>query len=131
MALTFTRTGYNPVGAARPIRGGFGHDIVMTMGEFVMDSSYITGGEALSASDVGLADIMFVTFSVEPSAGVAGKGQSFVAQYNYDNQTVMAFGQTSGTGGAPSTSVMAAEVASATDLSGFTVRFVAFGHSLT
>lgn len=130
MALTITRTGYNPLGAARPIRGGFGHDIVMTMGEFAMDSSYASGGEALSAADVGLADIMFITFTVEPSAGAKPeRGQSFIAQYDYDNQVVMAFGATSAA--IAQQSIMAVELPNAANLSGFTVRFVAFGHSLT
>ena len=114
------------MGAARPIRGGFGADLVMTMGEFVMDSSYATGGEALSASDVGLNDILFITFSVEPSAGTTGKGQVFDAKYDYTTQKVMAFGATSG-----QAVVMQAEVATTTDLSAFTVRYVAFGHNLT
>ncbi len=130
MALTITRTGYNPQGAARPIRGGFGADLVMTMGEFVMDSAYATGGEALSASDVGLADIMFITFSVEPSAGTVAKGQSFTAQYNYDNKTVVALGASA----TAATSYMMNEVGLAgvaVDLSAFTVRFMAIGHSLT
>ena len=135
MALTFTRTGYNPLGAARPIRGGFGTDIVMTMGEFVFDTSYASGGEALAAADVGLNDIMFILLTPEPSATstgsgtAAGRGQTMHVQYNYDTAKVMAFGATSGAVG--STSIMEVEVAGTADLSAFTVRFLAFGHSLT
>lgn len=127
MALTFTRTGYNPLGATRPLQGGFGADIVMTMGEFAFGATtYVTGGVALSASDVGLTDILFIIFTPEPSAGSSAKGQSFVAQYNYDTKKVLTFGTS-----ALATGTMISELSHATDLSAFTVRFVAFGHSLT
>mgnify|MGYP001558895080 CR=1 FL=1 len=128
MALTFTRTGYNPMGAARPIRGGFGADLVMPMGEFVLDSAYNSGGEALAASDAGLADIMFIHFSVEPSAGATNLGQSFLAQYNYDTAKVMVLGSAASTAAANQT---LKEIPNNTDLSAFTVRFMAIGHSLT
>jgi hypothetical protein len=127
MALTFTRTGYNPLGSTRPIRGGFGADIVMTMGEFTFGATtYVTGGVALAAADVGLNDILFIIFTPEPSAGASAKGQSFNAQYDYTNGKVMTFGTS-----ALATGTMISELSHGTDLSAFTVRFVAFGHSLT
>ncbi len=125
MALTFTRTGYNPSGADRPMRGAFGADLTMTMGEFLFDSSYASGGESLTPANVGLADIQFIIFSCEPSAGATSQGQVPQCTYDYDNQKVMAIGVTSG---GPAVIVGACEVSGGRDLSAFTCRFLAFGH---
>lgn len=128
MALTITRTGYEPKGAARPMRAGLGYDIVMTLGEFTFDSDYATGGETLAASSMGLLDVLFITFSIEPSAGTAAKGQMLAgAQYDYTHTKVLAMGVT---GMGPGTLETVMEIAHHTDLSAYTVRFIAFGHKL-
>ena len=123
MGLTFSKTGYSPGGGQRPIRSKTFSDIQMVIGEFVFDSSYISGGEALSASNVGLQEILFIAFSPEPSAGATNLGQVPICEYDYNNQKVMAVGDTSG---GPASN-MAVEVPNGTDLSAFTVRFLAFG----
>jgi hypothetical protein len=123
MALTFSKTGYSPGGSVRPVRSKTFSDLSMVIGEFTMDSSYASGGESLAASDIDLEEILFISFSVEPSAGATNLGQSFIAQYDYNNAKVMALGDTSG---GPA-SQMAVEIPNGTNLSAFTVRFVGYG----
>ena len=123
MSLTFSKTGYSPGGSVRPVRSKTFSDLSMVVGEFVMDSTYTTGGETLAASSIDLQEILFIAFSVEPSAGATGRGWSFDAQYNYNNGTVMAFGASATT----ALSGMSPELYNGTDLSAFTVRFIAFG----
>jgi hypothetical protein len=109
------------------MRGGFGTDIVATIGEITFGSSYPVGGESLAASDVGLSDILFILFSCEPSAG-AGGGQGIAAvQYNYDNSKLMVITASASTAG----NLAAKEVANGSNLSAYTVRFIAFGHKLS
>ena len=130
MALTITRAGYNPRGSARPIRGGFGADIVMTMGQFTFDSTYTTGGVALSAASMGLLDAMFVMLTVQPSAGSSTVGYGVTlgrTEYNYTTGKVMAF---QASAGADAGSIYEREMPHGANLSAWTVRFVAFGHKL-
>ena len=123
MALTFSKTGYSPGGSVRPMRSKTFSDLQMVIGEFVFDDAYASGGEALAASNIDLEEIIFIAFSVEPSAGATNLGQAPIPMYDYTNAKVMAFGDTSG---GPA-SQMAVEIPNGTNLSAFTVRFIAFG----
>jgi hypothetical protein len=122
MALTISRTDYEPLGAARPLRGGFSADLVMTMGEFTFDDSYPTGGESLLPDSIGLQDIMFISLTVEASAGGTKNG-TILVDYDYNNNKVMAMSAVAAT--------VNTQMANGVDLSAWTVRFVAFGHKLS
>ncbi len=130
MALTITRTGYNPIGATRPLRGGFGADIVMTMGEFAFGTVYTTAGMSLTPDNMGLQDCLFCILTVEPSAGSAAVGYGVSlgeARYDYDTQKVMVFQCSAG---ADAGSTYQREMTHGATLTGWTIRFVAFGHKL-
>lgn len=76
------------------------------------DSSYATGGEALTAATLGLESIHFVALSMENSG--------YVPQYDYTNAKIALY--EAGADGA-----ILDEVASATDVSAVKVRVLAFG----
>ena len=72
-----------------------------------MDNSYATGGESVTAANLGLSRV--VQFSLEPNAG-------YVPEYDHANSKVKAYW----TGAA--TSAVLAEVTAATDLSAVVFR---------
>jgi hypothetical protein len=88
--------------------------------DVTFDSSYNTGGESLTASDLGLHKIQHIAAGTTP-AGAAGT-TAVVAAFDYTNNKLQAFQSTTG---APSTLV---EVAATTDLSTYVVRIRAVGH---
>lgn len=55
-----------------------------TVGTIAMDASYPTGGEALTAAQLGLNSIKFIIF--EPTAGI-------VFEYDHTNAKLIAYGQ--------------------------------------
>lgn len=64
-----------------PVVGGqAGYEAVVKSFDF--DSSYPTGGESLTASDLGLGSVVFVL--AEPKAG-------YVFAYDYTNQKLLAY----------------------------------------
>jgi hypothetical protein len=83
----------------------------VTLGTYTFSSSYPTGGESLSAADLG----MRVIEKVHVSQGVGG----YVFRYNYSTQKLMVF---KGNGAAVLT-----EEANATNLSSITVNLQAIG----
>lgn len=76
------------------------------------DSSYATGGEALTAVTLGLESVHIVLLSMENSG--------YVAQYDYTNSKVALY--EAGADGA-----ILDEVANTTDVSAVVVRVLAFG----
>ena len=76
------------------------------------DSSYATGGEALTAVTLGLESVHIVLLSIENSG--------YVAQYDYTNSKVALY--EAGQDGA-----ILDEVANTTDVSAVVVRVLAFG----
>ncbi len=87
----------------------------VTTGTIAFDSSYPTGGEALTPANIGLNYIRFIIF--EPTLG-------YVLTYDYTNQLVLAYyyDYDAGADGA------AIQVANETDLSGLTgVKWFAIG----
>jgi hypothetical protein len=91
----------------------------LVTGTITFDSSYVTNGEPLVSTDVGLSSKIEV-ICCAPASG-------YVFEYDYDNNKLKAFNTTKGgvipAGGAPGV-----EVASTTDLSSVTCRFIAFGN---
>lgn len=84
--------------------------------EAQFDNSYNNGGEALTASDVGLGTINNVTIE----SGTTDSG--YVVQWDYDNDALVVR-EESDTGGGLT------EVADATDLSGEAIRIAVRGRS--
>jgi hypothetical protein len=76
------------------------------------DSSYATGGEALTATTLGLESLHFMALSMEKSG--------YVAQYDYSDEKIVLY--EAGADGA-----ILDEVASTTDVSAVAVRILAFG----
>ena len=76
------------------------------------DSSYATGGEALTATTLGLESLHIVLLSIENSG--------YVAQYDYTNSKIALY--EAGADGA-----ILDEVGNTTDVSAVVVRVLAFG----
>lgn len=122
MPVTVTRSAFSPSGAPRPIRGGFGQDVVMTIGQIGFTGTYTAGGELLTPRDVGLSDIMFIMFTVNPGTNTT------IAQavYNPTTSRLMVFTAT-----ATGTPTVLAEMSGGTSLTAWTMRYVAFGRRLS
>ena len=102
MALTVTNNGKSPGWNLRPV-----------LVEIAFDSSYPTGGESLTAADVGLSEIEAVF--VESQDGL-------VFAYDYANEKLLAYEAGTASAGLD-------EVDSAQDLSGVTgLRALVFGY---
>lgn len=91
----------------------------LVTGTITFDSSYATGGEALVATDVGLSSNIEI-ICCSPASG-------YVFEYDYANKKLEAFNTTKG-GAIPAGGAPGVEVASTTDLSSVTCRFIAFGN---
>ena len=76
------------------------------------DSSYASGGEALTATTLGMEQIHFVALSMENSG--------YVPQYDYTNEKIALY--EAGADGA-----ILDEVANTTDVSAVVVRVLVFG----
>ena len=108
MALSITTPGAASTGPA--ISGGTPSKFNIKRIQF--DDSYPTGGESLTAGDLGFTDIHAVMIDTETSG--------YVAQYDYSNSKVEVY--EAGADGAALD-----EVANTTDLSAVYIRVVAFG----
>ena len=108
MALSITTPGAASTGPA--ISGGTPSKFNIKRIQF--DDSYPTGGESLTAGDLGFTDIHAVMIDTETSG--------YVAQYDYSNSKVEVY--EAGADGAALD-----EVANTTDLSAVYIRIVAFG----
>lgn len=102
MALTVSVVKRNVSGNAR--------NVIATI---TFDASYLTGGESLTAADLGLTTITHL--SSETAAAAAGT-TAVVTKYDYTNAKLQAFW----TGGVVSTAL--AQVTSTTDLSAYVCR---------
>lgn len=103
MAVTIA----TPTHAAQPIVAG---NVRMTIRDITFDDSYPTGGESVSASDLGLQNVL----AAIPVVRTAGTGSVTAVQYDVENGKLLAY-------------TAAAQVANTTDLSAVTVRVIAFG----
>ena len=81
-----------------------------TVTDVVFDSSYPTGGEPLTAADLGLTSVSFAISSVK----TAGTGSVTDVFYDIANAKLKAY-------------AAAAEIANATDISAVAAQVVAFG----
>lgn len=87
--------------------------------DITFDSSYATGGESLTAANVGLRKI----YAVFGSVGTVSDGSTgIVVKYDYTNSKLVALWGNAGTA-----SVLP-EVTSTTDLSTYSVRLVFVGY---
>tara|TARA_R100000234_G_C4849208_1_gene114401 strand:+ start:90 stop:425 length:336 start_codon:yes stop_codon:yes gene_type:complete len=109
MALTITTPSGAATGAA--IHGGTPSKFTIKRVQF--DSSYPTGGESLSAADLGFTALHMVIVQAESTLG-------YVAQYDYTNEKIEVY--EAGADGAALD-----EVANTTNLSSLYVRVLAYG----
>lgn len=100
MAVTATRTQLPVVPGAQR----------MTVTEVTFDNSYPTGGEPLTASDLGLTGVDFAIATIK----TAGTGSVTAVFYDIPNAKLKAF-------------AAAAEIANTTDLSAVTAQVFAVG----
>lgn len=104
MAVTNTRLISSEVFGSRRV----------TCTEVAFDSAYPTGGESVSAADLGLA---VVDFSITTIKSATGGGVNVAnAYYNKDTGKVLVYDETP------------AQAANNADLSALVVQIVAFGH---
>ena len=108
MAITITTPNGAHVGAA--IHGGTASKF--TIKRIQLDSSYPTGGESLTAGDLGFTAIHAIMIDTETSG--------YIAQYDYTNEKVEVY-----EAGADAAALD--EVANTTDLSAVYVRVLAYG----
>jgi len=117
-------------GGRRPMRMIGDKDLVVVVGRFTFDSVYSTGGESLTASDLGLQEIVTLIPSPAFSGGSVAKGAGFAVTYDHDNSKIVAMGG-SALNAAGGTYLNVAETGAAgvsVDISGFTTRFIAIGY---
>lgn len=112
MALTVTQTGRRTVFGDRRVH----------FFDIAFDTSYPTGGESLTAADLGLSRVDLVL--CEPASAAAG-ATAVVVKYDRTNSKLQAYGQqpTSAT----TTVIPLDEVDSTEDLSALLVRVMAVG----
>jgi hypothetical protein len=109
MALgTITRQTVAPGANTNNYMGG----LRITVTQVVLDTSYPTGGSALSASQLGMTDVVLFAITSLVNVGANGPAE---ARYNIPNGTLQAFSATG-------------EIANATNLSAATAEIVAFGY---
>ena len=106
MAITVSVPGYASDVAGVP---GNNKYVIKTC---TFDSSYATGGEALTATTLGLESLHILLLSIENSG--------YVAQYDYTNSKIALY--EAGADGA-----ILDEVGNTTDVSAVVVRVLAFG----
>lgn len=110
MALTLSRVTATVIGNKK-----------MRTYDVTFDSSYVTGGESLTASDLGLKKVeqVLTDAGAKNSAGT----QSVPVRYDYTNGKLQAYRYD----GASAGKANLEEVANTVDLSAFTVRLTAIG----
>jgi len=106
MALTLSTPGNAPDVAGVP------GNLKYVIKRILFDSSYASGGESLTATDLGLESIHIVL--------AHGEDSGYVPQYDYTNSKLAVY--EAGADGAALD-----EVASTTDLSAFYARIIAYG----
>lgn len=124
-----TATHLYPLGSARPLRTQSNTDIKIVFGTFVFSSSYVSGGESLTHADVGLQEIFWLQPTAAVRSAIIGgqqKLEAVNAYYDITNEKMLAIG---GSAAVASAGGLNAEVTDNTDLSGFTVKFIAAGRT--
>jgi hypothetical protein len=113
--ITLNLTG----GAVRPLRMIGNYDLKVVTGQFTFDSAYLTGGESMAPSDIGLQEINLCIFEPLSYRGGEASGSNFLGapKYDYTYNKVIAFCPSSNT-----------EAATGKDLSSYTARFIAIGY---
>ncbi len=112
----------------RPMRLMGNQDLVLVVGRLTFDSSYLSGGESFTATNLDLKDILFASFAPTFSGGSAiTQKRGITAAYDYDNYTVIALGA-SAVAGADGSAMGLCEVKNGTDLSDVTLRFLVVGY---
>jgi hypothetical protein len=86
-------------------------EYTLTITDVVFDASYPTGGEPLTAAQLGLSTVKWAEAEVK----VAGVGSVTAVRYNEATAALLAY-------------TAAAEVANLTDLSAVTARVYAYGY---
>ena len=86
----------------------------VSVAEVTFDNSYPTGGEALTATDLGLTSVDFAITTVVSATGAGVNVAN--AFYEVDSDVVLVYDETP------------AQVANASDLSNVVVQVVAFGY---
>lgn len=121
MALTTTLE--MTAGGKRPMRMIGDKDLVIVLGRFTFDATYVTGGEAVTPADLGLQEITALIPSPAFSAGNGVQlGLAFPTTYDPVNGKILAYnGNSIGLSGHQ-------EVNNGADLSQFTCQFIAVGY---
>ena len=115
---TVTRVAADPKGITAPIAIG---DLKVTVTNVVGSGSYTTGGDSLTAAQLGLGTaVLFAITNIIASSG--SNNAALRGAYDVTNSKLMVFGGTDAAG------VPLAEVSSTTNVSGLTFQVVAFGY---
>lgn len=85
----------------------------VTVTDITLDSSYPTGGEAVTAANLGLSTVLFAICNVKAVSGTVNIANAY---YDQANSKLKIYDETPG------------EVANAADLSSNVVRVLAFGY---
>lgn len=85
----------------------------MRVVDVTLDSSYPTGGESITATDLRLRKVQFAICNVKAVSGTVNIANAY---YDYANQKLKIYDETP------------AEVANAADLSSCVIQVVAFGY---
>ena len=113
---TITRVSADPHGNFAPTVIG---DLKLTVTNVVGPSSYTTGGDAVTAAQLGLGTVLFSIVSIVASSG----SNNAAAEATYTSSgTLQVFSATDAAG------VPLAETSSTTNLSGLTFQIIAFGY---
>ena len=113
---TITRKSVDPHGVSTSSIG----DIKITLSTVVGGTSYTTGGDALTAANLGLTKVLFAIPLITAATGTNSAVTSAV--YDVTNSKLLFY---SSDGSAPD---ILAQVASTQNVSGVTVTILAFGY---
>ena len=113
---TITRKGIDPHGVTTTVFG----DIRVTLSTVVGGTSYTTGGDAVTAANLGLKTVLFSVTAITAATGTNSAVTS--ASYIASSGKLQFF---SSDGSAPD---VLSEVASTQNVSGVTVTILAFGY---
>lgn len=117
-----------PLGASRPLRANVNADVKLVFGTWVFSSSYTSGGESLTPADMGLEEVFWFQATPAVKSAVVGGAVRLEAigspVYDYTNEKIIAI---AGSAALASAGNLAVEAEDNTDLSGFTIRYVAAG----
>lgn len=107
----------------RPMRMMGNADLVMTVGRFTFSNPYTSGGEAFTAANVDMQELLCVIPTAVFSAGSGAQGGAFDAVWDSTNSNMVAVGASAQAG----VNTLRREITHGTNLSAYTVRFLAIG----